>query len=158
MPMFGTPIAASPSEPVRAVRIPEKTRLAITTMVEEGEDFIAAGKRHGVTAQMMRRWLGRVEAITFLRQERSRFRQSVCAANEAYLVAIRSGENSMAAVRAIQVLEGLDEGASLRRSGDVQTPGVVLRIVNIHAFNPGTPGGSSDVAPNCDAISIDNGG
>jgi hypothetical protein len=129
--MFGTPIAASRPEPVRMVRIPEKVRLAITTMVEEGEDFVSAGKRHGVTAQMMRRWLGRAECISFLRQERSRFRQSVCAANESYLVAIRAGDNSMAAVRAIQVLEGLDEQGSVRRVGDVQTPGVVLKIVNI---------------------------
>ena len=82
MPMFGTPVLASRPESVRAARVPEKVRLAITTMVEEGEDFISAGKRHGVTAQMMRRWLGRAEAISFLRAARSRFRQSACAANE----------------------------------------------------------------------------
>ena len=131
MPMFGTPVLASRPESVRAARVPQAVRAAITDMVELGADFVSAGKRHGVTAQMMRRWLGRAEAITFLRQERSRFRQSACAQNEAFLVAIRSGENSMAAVRAIQVLEGLDEGASLRRSGDVQTPGIVLKIVNV---------------------------
>jgi hypothetical protein len=131
MPMFGTPVVASRREPARAVRIPQAVKLAIINMVELGDDFVAAGKRHGVTAQMMRRWLGRAEAISFLRQERSRFRQSVCAANESYLMAIRSGENSMAAVRAIQVLEGLDEQGSLRRVGEVQTPGIVLKIVNL---------------------------
>jgi hypothetical protein len=131
MPMFGTPVLASRPESVRAARVPQAVKLAIVDMVELGIDFVAAGKQHGVTAQMMRRWLGRAEAISFLRAERSRFRQTVCASNEAYLVAIRAGDNSMAAVRAIQVLEGLDEGASLRRSGDAQSPGIVLKIVNV---------------------------
>ena len=143
MPMFGTPVVASRPEPARAARIPEKVRLAITAMVEEGEDFVSAGKRHGVTAQIMRRWLGRAECISFLRKERARFRQSACAQNEAYLVAIRAGENSMAAVRAIQVLEGLDEQGSLRRVGSEQTPGIVLKIVNVNAV-------SSHALPNQD--------
>ena len=82
MPMIGSPLVASRPEPVRAARVPRAVQLAITTMVEEGEDFVSAGKRHGVTAQMMRRWLGRAEAISFLRAPRSRFRQSACAANE----------------------------------------------------------------------------
>jgi hypothetical protein len=76
--------------------------------------------------------LGRAEAISFLRQERSRFRQTICAANESYLAAIRAGDNSMAAVRAIQVLESLDEQGSLRRVGEVQTPGIVLKIVSVN--------------------------
>jgi hypothetical protein len=129
--MFGTPVVASRPESVRAARVPQAVKLAIVDMVELGIDFVAAGKQHGVTAQMMRRWLGRAEAISFLRQERSRFRQSVCAANEAYLVAIRSGDNAMAAVRSIQVLEGLDEQGSMRRAGSEQTPGIVLKIVNV---------------------------
>jgi len=130
MPMFGMPVVASRPEPVRAVRIPEGVRLAIIDMVELGDDFVLAGKRHGVKAQVMRRWLGRAECISFLRKERSRFRQSACAANEAYLVAIRSGDNSMAAVRAIQVLEGLDEQGSLRRAGELPTtPGITLNII-----------------------------
>ena len=129
MPMFGTPVAASRPEPVRAVRVPERVRLAITTMVEEGLDFVAAGKRHGVPAQGMRRWLGRAEAISFLRAERSRFRQCACAQNEAYLIAIRSGDNSMAAVRAIQVLEGLADTEAARPSNTA--PGIVLRLVTV---------------------------
>jgi hypothetical protein len=66
--MFGTPVVASRPEPTRAARIPEKVRLAITDMVELGDDFVSAGKRHSVTAQMMRRWLGRAECISFLRK------------------------------------------------------------------------------------------
>jgi hypothetical protein len=141
--MFGTPVVASRPESVRAARVPQAVKLAIVDMVELGDDFVSAGKRHGVTAQMMRRWLGRAEAITYLRAERSRFRQSVCAQNESYLVAIRGGDNSMAAVRAIQVLEGLDEQGSLRRVGSEQTPGIVLKIVNVNAV-------SSHALPNQD--------
>jgi hypothetical protein len=77
MPMFGTPIAASRREPVRAVRLPEGVKLAIIDMVELGDDFISAGKRHGVKPQGMRRWLGRAECISFLRRERARFRQTM---------------------------------------------------------------------------------
>jgi len=127
MPMFGTPVLASRPEPARAARVPEKVRLAITTMVEEGEDFISAGKRHGVTAQMMRRWLGRSEAISFLRATRSRFRLSACAANESYLVAIRAGDNSAAAVHAIRTLEQLADNEVARPSNAV-SPGVTIVI------------------------------
>jgi hypothetical protein len=128
--MFGTPVLASRREPVRAARIPGAIKLAITTMVEEGEDFISAGKRHGVTAQMMRRWLGRAEAISFLRATRSRFRLSACAANEAYLVSIRSGDNSAAAVHAIRTLEQLADNEVARPSN---TPGPGVTIVIRHA-------------------------
>jgi hypothetical protein len=128
--MFGTPIAASRREPARAVRLPEGVRLAIIDMIELGDDFISAGKRHGVKPQVMRRWLGRAEAISFLRKERARFRQSVCAQNEAYLVAIRGGDNSMAAVRAIQVLEQLDETPAHRAGELPSSPGIVLNIIS----------------------------
>ena len=127
MPMIGSPLVASRPAPVRAVRIPEKVRHAITAMVEEGLDFVSAGKQHGVTAQMMRRWLGRAEAIAFLRQARSRFRQSACAANEAYLVAIRSGDNSAAAVHAIRTLEQLADN-EVTRPSNVPQPGIQIVI------------------------------
>ena len=94
MPMFGTPVVATRPEPVRAARIPEKVRLAITDMVERGDDFVSAGKRHNVTAQMMRRWLGRAECISFLRRERARFRATICAQNESVLAQIRDDRNS----------------------------------------------------------------
>ena len=132
MPMLGTPLAASRREPTRAVRLPEGVRLAIIDMVELGDDFILAGKRHGVKAQVMRRWLGRGECIAFLRKERSRFRQSACAQNEACLVQIRDtvDGNQMARVAAIKTLEQLDQEPS-RQAGGTQTPGVTIRIVNV---------------------------
>jgi len=133
MPMFGMPVVASRPEPVRAVRIPEGVRLAIIDMVELGDDFVLAGKRHGVKAQVMRRWLGRAECISFLRKERSRFRQTVCAQNEAILSEIRDDRdgNQMARVHAIKTLEQMDEEGSMRRSADLPTPGVTIRIVNV---------------------------
>jgi transposase-like protein len=132
MPMFGTPLVSSHPEPVRVVRIPESVKRAIVTMVESGADFVSAGKRHGVKPQTMRRWLGRAECITFLRKERTRFRQSVCAQNEYVLAQIRDDNdgNQMARVRSIQVLEGLDEAAAPWRSGDATSPGITIQIVN----------------------------
>jgi hypothetical protein len=133
MPMFGTPVAASRREPARAVRLPEGVKLAIIDMVELGDDFVSAGKRHGVKAQGMRRWLGRAECISFLRRERARFRATVCAQNEAILAQIRDDHdgNQMARVHAIKTLEQLDEEGSMRRTSELPTPGVTIRIVNV---------------------------
>ena len=132
MPMFGTPVLASRPDSVRAVRVPEKVRLAITDMVELGDDFVSAGKRHGVTAQQMRRWLGRAEAIGFLRKERSRFRQSVCAQNEFVLAGIRDDRdgNQMARVHAVRALEQLAD-TEVARPSNSQTPGIVLNLVTV---------------------------
>lgn len=99
-------------------------------MVEEGLDFVSAGRQHGVQAQRMRKWLGRPEAIRFLRAERSRFRQCACAGNEAHLVAIRGGENSAAAVHAIRTLEQLSDN-EIARPSNAPSPGIVLRVVNL---------------------------
>jgi hypothetical protein len=125
--MIGSPLVASRPEPARAARIPKSVQSAITTMVEEGEDFVSAGKRHGVTAQMMRRWLGRAEAISFLRKTRAQFRAAACAANEAYLVALRAGDNSAAAVHAIRTLEQLSDHEMTRPSNAPQ-PGIQIVI------------------------------
>jgi hypothetical protein len=135
MPMIGSPLVASRPAPVRAARVPEKVRLAITDMVELGDDFVSAGKRHNVTAQMMRRWLGRAEAISFLRKERARFRQSVCAQNEFVLAEIRDDRdgNQMARVHAVRALEQLADGEVTRPSN---TPQPGIQIVIRHELAP----------------------
>src|SRR5262249_52792548 len=139
MPMFGTPVVASRREPARAVRLPEGVKLAIIDMIELGDDFVSAGKRHGMKAQVMRRWLGRAECISFLRKERARFRATVCAQNEATLVDIRdNAENSMARVHAVRTLENLADG-EMARPSNTQTPGVVLKIVNVVPATIETP-------------------
>ena len=127
MPMLGTPLAASRREPARAVRLPQAVKLAIVQIVEIGASFIDAAKSNGLQPQTMRRWLGRSEAISFLRKERSRFRQSACAANEAYLVAIRGGDNSAAAVHAIRTLEQLADN-EVARPSNAPSPGVTIVI------------------------------
>jgi hypothetical protein len=83
----------------------------------------------GVPAQGMRRWLGRAEAISFLRKERSRFRQSVCAQNEFVLAEIRddSDGNQMARVHAIRALEQLTDSEVARPSNAPQ-PGIQIVI------------------------------
>jgi hypothetical protein len=133
--MFGTPVAASRREPARAVRLPEGVKLAIIEMIETGADFISAAKSNGLQPQTMRRWLGRAECISFLRKERARFRATVCAQNESVLQSIRDDRdgNQMARVHAIKTLEQLDEEGSMRRSTDLPTPGVTIRIVNVAA-------------------------
>jgi hypothetical protein len=133
MPMFGTPVLASRREPARAVRLPEGVKLAIIEMIETGADFISGAKSNGLQPQTMRRWLGRAECISFLRKERARFRQTICAQNEAILAQIRDDHdgNQMARVHAIKTLEQLDEEGSMRRSADLPTPGVTIRIVNV---------------------------
>jgi hypothetical protein len=129
VPMIGSPLVASRPEPVRAARVPQAVKLAIVDMVELGDDFVSAGKRHGVTAQMMRRWLGRAEAISFLRKERSRFRQSVCAQNEFVLAEIRDDRdgNQMARVHAVRALEQLADG-EVARPSSAPSPGITLVI------------------------------
>ena len=128
MPMFGTPIAASRREPARAVRLPEGVKRAVLLMVEEGLDFISAAKQVGLQPQAMRRWLGRAECIKFVRNERSRFRVSVCAQNEAVLAQIRdTAANSMSRVHAIRTLEQLADSEEARPSNAPQ-PGITIVI------------------------------
>jgi hypothetical protein len=143
MPMIGSPLVASRPEPVRAVRVPERVKQAIVTMVETGADFVSAGKQHGVTAQMMRRWLGRAECISYLRKQRAQFRTVACAGNEACLVSIRDGVdgNQMARVAAVKVLAGL-ENDEVARPSNAPSPGVT--IVIRHAAEPMPP---RDITP-----------
>jgi hypothetical protein len=131
MPMFGTPVAASRREPVRAARIPEGVKLAIIEMIETGADFISAAKSNGLQPQTMRRWLGRAECIAFLRKERARFRATVCAQNEYVLADIRDHAlNSMSRVHAIRTLEQLAD-SEVAKPSNATSPGVTIRIVNV---------------------------
>jgi hypothetical protein len=77
----------------------------------------------------MRRHLNTPQVVAFIRKQRSAFRAAVCSGNEFVLQEIRdNAENAMARVRAVQVLEGLDEEASLRRPGEVTAPGITIVI------------------------------
>src|SRR5262249_4618319 len=77
------------------------------------------------------RWLGRAEAINYLRKERARFRATVCAQNEFVLAEIRDDRdgNQMARVHAVRALEQLAD-TEVARPSNAPSPGVTIRIIN----------------------------
>ena len=131
---IGVPFAASPRRELdRARRVPESVKAACLMMIEQGVDFIVAAKAHGLKPDSMRRYLNTPQVVSFIRKQRSAFRAAVCSGNEFVLQEIRdNAENSMARVRAIQVLEGLDEVASMQRPGEPgDARGIVIRVINV---------------------------
>jgi hypothetical protein len=145
---IGVPFAASPhQEPDRTRRVPESVKAACLMMIEQGVDFIVAAKANGLKPDSMRRYLNTPQVVSLIRKQRSAFRAAVCSGNEFVLQEIRdTAENSMARVRAIQVLEGLDEVASMQRPGEPgDARGIVIRVVNI--VPPAAPIETPSAAP-----------
>lgn len=130
---ISAPVAASPARsPDRPRHIPQAVRSACLQMIHEATDFITAAKANGLKPDTMRRWLHRPEVVSLIRRERAAFRLAVCSANEAVLAEIRDkGENAMARVRAVQVLEGIEDGQVVKQPS--AAPGVTVRIVNVIA-------------------------
>jgi hypothetical protein len=133
------PLMASGSrEPKKPRPLPARVRDLIGFMVRgapddaDGKplDFIAAAKLANLKPDIARRWLDRGDFRTALRAERAAFREAICAGNELALARIRGGENAMAAVRSIQLLERLDEGESTRSGSVPRVPGMVIQIIN----------------------------
>lgn len=133
--------ASGPRAPQKAQPIPKAVRAAIALLVRgrdddencEPLDFVAAAREAGIRPDTLRRHFDRPAVRSLLLAERRRFRDILCATNEASLARIRNGENAMAAVKAVQVLEQLGEEAAVRSSSAAQTPGVTIRIVNVTA-------------------------
>jgi hypothetical protein len=141
---ISTPVAASGSRsPERARRIPQAVRSTVLQMIHEATDFITAAKANGLKPDTMRRWLHRPEVISLIRRERAAFRLAICSANEHVLAQIRDQRdgNQMARVRAVQVLEGIEDSSQVKPSS-APAPGVTVRIVNV-------------VAPDAQATTID---
>lgn len=136
---ISAPVAASGSRSAakRQHRIPEAVKAACLMMIQEPADFLTAARANKLKPDTLRRWLHRPEVVGFLRRERAAFRHAICSANDRVLAAIRDelGGNAMAKVHAIKTLESLDEETSVR-PGASQTPGVVIRIVNMPATAP----------------------
>jgi hypothetical protein len=129
-----TPFAASgPREPTQRPRqIPPAVRGAVLKMIYDGCDLVVAAQASGLRPDTMRRWLHRPELVGFLRKERAAFRQALCAGNERALAQIRDeSDNAMAKVNSIKCLEDMNEESSLRRSSDMPSPGVTIRILNM---------------------------
>jgi hypothetical protein len=131
--------ASGPRDPEKQPRpMPKHVKDAIVLMVRgrpddpDGKplDFIEAAKRCGLKPDQMRKWLDRSECRSFLRAERKAWREAICAGNESALQRVRDGDNAMASVRAVQVLERLDEEQEARSHGQVLAPGLVIQIVS----------------------------
>jgi len=132
---IAVPFAASgPREPTQRPRqIPPAVKAAASKMIYEGCDLVVAARASGLRPDTMRRWLHRPELVGFLRRERAAYRQAICAANEHALKCLRDepGGNAVAKVNSIKCLEDLNAEGSLRRSSDVPSPGVTIRILNV---------------------------
>jgi hypothetical protein len=136
---FFPPVTSSgsrlPDKRPRAV--PKHVRHMIELMVRgkpDDEDcaplnFIEAGRIAGIAPDRARRWLDRPEVRSFLRAERRAFRDAICAGNEAHLARIRGGPNAAAAVRAISVLEELDDAETHPARRTVpSSPGLLIVV------------------------------
>jgi hypothetical protein len=146
--MFNPPVAASgPRSPEKRRPLPKHVKLMIELMVRGRPDdpdgaplsFIEAGKIAGLAPHRARQWLDRAEARSFLRAERRAYRDALCAANEHHLARIRGGPNAAAGVRAIQVLEGLEEADTHRNTRGNVAPGLVVVIQGAMPKQPLAP-------------------
>jgi hypothetical protein len=95
-------------------------------------DFVEAAKLADVNAWVVRQWLDRVEGRAFLKAERRAFRDAVCAGNELALKRVRdTSENGMAIIGSVRALEQIDEDEARQQRGPVQSPGLIVSIVNV---------------------------
>jgi hypothetical protein len=141
------PIIASSRDPAKPRSVPKHIRTMVEIMVRgrPGDpdcaplSFIEAAKIAGVAPDVARRWLDRAEVRSFLRAERRAFRDTICAANEHHLARIRGGPNAAAAVRAIAVLEELDQAETHPARGTVTSPGLAIVIVDGRVSPPVAP-------------------
>jgi hypothetical protein len=145
---IGVPFAASSREPKERPReIPPRARRACVAMVEQAIDRVAAAKQVGMRPDSLRRWLRQREVLAFLRQAHDYHLATLCAANPTKLAEIRdTSPNWTSRVQAIRTMAELGEEGSVRRSGEIATPGVVLNIVTV-APAPATPVDALSPAP-----------
>jgi hypothetical protein len=142
------PFAASaPREPTQRPRpIPPAVRGAALKMIYEGCDLVAAAQASNIRPDTLRRWLHRSELVSLIRRERMVFRQSICSSNEYILQELRnSSENFMVRLGAVRELERLADDASMRRAGDVVSPGITIRVLNF--VQDAKAGQAIDVTP-----------
>jgi hypothetical protein len=75
--------------------------------------------------------LHKPHVLAYYKQQREVLRSRESAANIHRLCEIRDAADNMPAVNAIRVLESLDEEGLMRRSSDLPTPGISIRIVHM---------------------------
>jgi hypothetical protein len=152
-------VAAGPREPTKQQRpIPKAVREAVRLMVYGAIDdpdcrplgFIEAASEVGLKPDQMRRWLDRSVVRALLLRERRIFRTAINSGNEGALLRIRdTAKNAMAQIGAIRTLEELGEEDAARhgRTGQRETPGVTIRIVNVSAPPAPAATGAIDITP-----------
>ena len=95
----------------------------------------------GLNVISIRNALQKPHVLAYYKQQRELLRSRESAANIHRLCEIRDAADNMPAVNAIRVLESLDEEGLMRRSTDLPTPGICIRIVS------GPPAQPIDVTP-----------
>jgi hypothetical protein len=130
------PVSAGSREPEKRPRpIPLSVKTAIRLMVYGGDDgeplgLIDAAKAVQLQPATLRRYFDRPSVVSLLRAERRAFIATLIAGNPAALARIRdTAENSMAQVRAIDVLEGMGEDDPHRRSMRESSPWLTIRVI-----------------------------
>jgi hypothetical protein len=146
MPVSKPIATADRAAPARASTLPKSVKLACLAMIHEGHDFIVAARTHGLRPDTLRRWLHRVECISFVKRERAAYRLAVCSANEYVLKQIRDeGENAMARVASVKQLEAMVAAEDGGRGASAPSLGVSIRIVNFQSPSASEP--TIDITP-----------
>jgi hypothetical protein len=115
-------------------RVTGKLKIACDLMVYGDENkpiyqWDDAARQADLSVRAMRLALERPHVRAYLKAQQQVFRDSICAGNPRRLQQIRDqDENKAAAVRAIQVLERIDEEAEAR-SANRSAPGVTINIM-----------------------------
>src|SRR6476646_2796320 len=118
----------------RRRQIKGKLKLALDRMIWGDEDGIPAewdeaARAVNFSVSAMRKALARPHVRQYLKTERHVLKAALSAKNVRRLASIADGPNKAAAVRAVQVMEGLDEQAGPGGPGAQQrSPGVVVIV------------------------------
>lgn len=116
------------------MRVQGKVKRACDLMVFGDDDqpcyaWDDAARKVSLTVYAMRLALERQHVRRYLQDQRQVFRAAICAANPRRLATIRDqNDNWAAAVRAIQVLEQIDDDPATAAARN-RAPGVVINIV-----------------------------
>lgn len=117
-----------PKDPKRPAAVTPKVKAAIDMMVEDGKRWEDAATDAGLTVRAMRKALEKPEVVRYLRARKQVFRASVSAANISVLAEIRDkGENQMARLGAIRMLEQMDD-EPISAGGSMRSAGVTIVI------------------------------
>lgn len=94
-------------------------------------DFVEAGRLAGIKPDIARKWLDKPAVRSLIRSERQAFRLALCSGNEQTLQRLRdSSANSMVQLKAVQMLEQLQDEAVRRPQHQAIMPGFIIQVVN----------------------------